>query len=162
MRLLPSLWGTASGTPTQTNPFPSIAPAFDRMLEHFNQGMPSAFSDSRFGLLAPQIDIAETDAAVTVTAELPGVAEDDLNVSLVNDVLTLSGEKRSEETREGDDRKYRLVERSYGSFHRSIPLPFRAEPADVKAAFENGVLTVTVPKPENAQPSATRIPIAKG
>ena len=98
-------------------------------------------------MLAPHMDVHETDKEVQVQAELPGVAENDIEVSLNEDVLTLRAEKK-QERREGRGGVH-LSERSYGTFQRSLRLPFPVNPDQVQAQFENGVLRVTLPK---AQP----------
>ena len=131
----------------------------NRLFERFGSNMPSAWTDG--GLMAPTIDISESDGELTVTAELPGVTEDDMQLSLEDNVLTIRGEKRAEKKNEDEEKKYHLVERSYGSFLRSIPLSFKADPDSVKANFENGVLKITVPKPPEAAQKSSRIPIGK-
>jgi HSP20 family protein len=88
--------------------------------------------------------VSETDKEIRITAELPGVTEQDIDVSLDDDVLTIRGEKKFE--RKDDKENFHFVERSYGTFQRSLRLPFPVDPDQVQASFENGVLTVTVPK----------------
>jgi HSP20 family protein len=105
------------------------------------------------------MDLAETDKEIRITAELPGVSEQDVEVMLHDDVLTIRGEKKLEQKDEKED--YHFVERSYGRFQRSIRLPFPVDPEQVKARFENGVLTVTVPKSER-QERSRRIPVQGG
>lgn len=95
-------------------------------------------------LLAPHMDVTETDREVRLQAELPGVAEQDIDVGLHDDVLTIRAEKKQE--RREERRGVHLNERAYGTFQRAIRLPFRVNPDQVQAAFENGVLTVTLPK----------------
>ena len=104
---------------------------------------------------SPSVDIAETDSGFEVRAELPGVKQDDVNVSVRDNVLTLRGEKRQEETDEGKD--YRRVERHYGSFQRAFTLPPNVNSEAITANYRDGVLTLTVPKVEEAQPK--EIPI---
>lgn len=104
---------------------------------------------------SPSVDIAETDSGFEVRAELPGVKQDDVNVSVRDNVLTLRGEKRQEETDEG--KNYRRVERHYGSFQRAFTLPPNVNPEAITAHYRDGVLTLTVPKAEEAQPK--EIPI---
>jgi HSP20 family protein len=100
-------------------------------------------------LITPQINVSETDNEIRVTVELPGVDLDDLEVDVANDMLVIRGEKRLE--RNDDDENYHFVERAYGSFQRTVQLPFAADPAQVQASFENGVLSITVPKSEQQQ-----------
>ena len=103
----------------------------------------------------PSVDVSETDDGFEVRAELPGVAKDDLHVSVEDNLLTLSGEKRQEEA--DDTQNYRRVERRYGSFQRRFTLPSEVETEDIKAEFTDGVLTLSIPKPEVVKP--TEIPI---
>jgi HSP20 family protein len=90
------------------------------------------------------MNVSETEKEIRITAELPGVTEQDIDVSLDDDVLTIRGEKKFERT--DDKENFHFVERSYGTFQRSLRLPFPVDPEQVQASFENGVLTVTVPK----------------
>jgi len=104
---------------------------------------------------APQVDISETDTEYRVTAELPGLEEKDFDVSLDGDLLTLKGEKKVEREEKGEG--FSHVEISSGSFHRAFRLPVEVKADGVKAAFKNGVLTVTLPKADPAR--AREIPI---
>ena len=104
---------------------------------------------------APSVDISETDDNFEVRAELPGVAKDDLDVSVKDNLLTLSGEKRQDNT--DDTQNYRRVERRYGSFQRRFTLPSEVATDDIKAEYSDGVLTLSIPKAEAAKP--TEIPI---
>jgi len=106
-------------------------------------------------MLGPRVDLAETENDVTVTAELPGVDPNDIEINIVGNTLTLRGEKKHE--REEKKKNYHYVERSYGSFHRSIPLPTTVDPDKVDATYKDGVLTVTVAKHPEAKPK--RIPV---
>jgi HSP20 family protein len=90
------------------------------------------------------MNVSETEKELRVTAELPGVTEQDIDVSLDDDVLTIRGEKKFE--RKDEKEIYHFVECSYGTFQRSLRLPFPVDPEQVQASFENGVLTVMVPK----------------
>jgi len=125
-------------------------PRFDSWLDDFFS--PFSLAPREFGAwsaeasFVPRVDVHETDASLTVTAELPGIDEKEVAVELEENSLILSGEKREEheeKTRHG----YRL-ERHFGSFHRIIPLPARVEGDKAKAVFRKGVLTVTIPKTE--------------
>ena len=104
----------------------------------------------------PSVDVSETDNGFEVRAELPGVAKDDLSVSVKDNLLTLSGEKRQEDV-DGDTQNYRRVERRYGSFQRRFTLPPDVAADDIKADYTDGVLTLSIPKPEVAKP--TEVPI---
>lgn len=107
---------------------------------------------------APSVEMKETAQGVSVTAELPGLEEKDIEISLDGDLLTLSGEKRAEKTEEKEG--VHISERSYGSFRRTLRLPWSPDPTKVAATFEKGVLSVTLPRPAEAKPTANRIPIA--
>ena len=103
----------------------------------------------------PTVDISETETGFEIRAELPGVSENDVNVSVTDNVLTVKGEKRQETEKEG--KNYHRMERRYGSFQRSFTLPRHVEMSDIKAGFKVGVLTLEIPKAEAAKP--TEIPI---
>ena len=132
----------------------------NRDVEHFRgfkTQVDSLFEDwfgrSMGGVLAPRVDVAEDDKSVTLTAELPGVKESDIDVSLVGDQLTIKGEKRSEhedkkETQGGHT--LHRVERSYGAFQRTLTVPYQVDPEQVSAQFRDGVLTIMLPKPADA------------
>jgi HSP20 family protein len=105
--------------------------------------------------LSPNMDVAETDKEIEIKAEMPGLEEKDIKVSLTDDVLTIRGEKRSE--KDEANKEYRLTERSYGAFARTIALPFGVDPAAVKASLANGVLTISAPKPPAKQAKTIEI-----
>jgi HSP20 family protein len=98
----------------------------------------------RGGAIMPDIDISERENEVRICAELPGVKQEDVEVTLSDDVLTIRGEKKFE--RKDEKENYHFMERSYGTFQRSLRIPYSVNPDQVKADFENGVLTVTLPK----------------
>ena len=110
------------------------------------------FGRSMGGVLAPRVDVAEVDKAVTLTAELPGVKESDIEVLLTGDQLTIKGEKRSEheEKKESEGRVIHRTERSYGAFQRTLTVTYQVEPDQVSAEFKDGVLTITLPKTPDA------------
>ena len=100
----------------------------------------------------PDADVSETENEIRVVVELPGMRPDDIQVDLENNVLTISGEKREERT-EGDDQNqtWHLSERRYGRFSRSFVLPRDVEQDQIRAHFDNGVLSLTIPKSERAR-----------
>ncbi len=106
---------------------------------------------------APAMDLVDTGEAFVLKADLPGLSESDVNIEVEDNVLTVSGERRSEH----EDRKagYYRVERSYGSFRRSLTLPEGVDPEAVKATFDKGVLEVTVPKPAQQTPRKVQITV---
>ena len=93
---------------------------------------------------SPKVDVKESDKEIKVLAELPGMDEKDINVSLNKDSLTLRGEKKEE--KEENDIGYHRLERSYGSFCRTIPIPVEIENNKVTASYKKGILTITIPK----------------
>ncbi len=103
----------------------------------------------------PAVDVAEAPDKVTVKAEVPGLDPKELDISLVGDLLTIKGEKKSE--REEKKENYHLVERSYGSFSRAIRLPAAVDADKIEASYDKGVLTVTCPKKEPVKPKAITI-----
>jgi HSP20 family protein len=135
----------------QDNPFLSLQQQVDRLFEDFTRGFPTfpAFSNVTGNELMPSMDVTENDKQIEITAELPGLEEKDVQVNLADNVLTIRGEKKVE--KEEKDKAYRLVERSYGSFVRSLALPEGVDADAIKASINKGVLTVTVPKPAPAQ-----------
>jgi len=136
------------------SPIGSLQREMNRLFEDFFGEMTFPSLDAEWGELAsltPSIDVSQTDDAIQVTAELPGIEEKDVDVSLSEGVLTIRGEKRREEDRK--DKKFHHVERSYGSFQRSILLPAEVDSEKVDAIFRNGVLTVTLPKVESPETS---------
>lgn len=137
-----------------SDPFAIMQKEINRMFSDFGRGLPARFGD---GDVSPRIDVAETDSAVEVTAELPGIDEKDVEVVLRDDLLTIKGEKKSE--REEKKKDYHLVERSFGSFSRSIRLPFEADSETVKANFAKGVLKVSIAKPAQVKEKTVKIPV---
>ena len=111
----------------------------------------------RGGEWIPALEVSELDTAVAVKAELPGLDPKDIEVTLANDVLTIKGEKKHES--ETKEKNFHLVERSYGSFERSVRLPTGVKPDAVDAKFKNGVLTVELPKAEEARTKAVKIKV---
>jgi HSP20 family protein len=131
-------------------PYRTSTEVFRPLLEEF-LGTPG--DGSRLGnmMRAPLADVLETENEIRVIVEMPGIAAQDVSVDIENNVLTLSGEKH-EDRQEGDERNtWHLAERRYGHFSRSFVLPRDVDQEGIRAAFENGILTVTVPKSERAR-----------
>jgi len=105
------------------------------------------------------VDVNEDSQAISVKAEIPGVDEKDINISLEENLLTISGEKKSERTEENKDKRYLVSERSYGAFSRSIHLPDNIKATDVKAEFKKGVLTISIPKKKVEEPKRIKIDV---
>jgi HSP20 family protein len=143
----------------------------DPLFRGFRTQLDSLFEDwfgrSMGGTLAPRVDVSETSKEVTLKVELPGVEEKDIEVSLSGNELTVKGEKKSEqeEKKDGENggRVFHRVERSFGAFQRTMTIPFDVEPDTVSAEFKDGVLTITLPKPQGAgeQPQPRRIEVKR-
>ena len=129
----------------------------DRIFDNFFHNHSSARPSSE-SAWAPPVDVVDSDDHVEFHAEVPGLSEDDVKVSITDDVLTITGEKKtkSEDTKSG----YHLSERSYGQFRRSFTLPGNLASEDISASCRNGVLSISVPKVKKEEPRA--IPIKGG
>jgi HSP20 family protein len=128
---------------------------FDDFWNGFEQtfGVPSGFLGTR----TPSIDVSETEKEFEVGVELPGLDEKDIDVRVSDDVLMISGEKRSE--RDEKRKNYHLSERVYGSFYRAIPLPSGVDADNIQARFSKGVLTVILPKAPDALERTRKIEV---
>jgi len=139
------------------DPFLSLHREVNRLFDDVFRGaaLPTASGSQGQGdvgaFVNASMNVSETDKEIRITAELPGVSEQDIHVSLDDDVLTIRGEKKFE--RKDDKENFHFVERSYGTFQRSLRLPYPVESEQIQASFENGVLTVTVPKTERQERS---------
>jgi len=107
--------------------------------------------------VVPAIDLQETDDAFIISAELPGMDKKDISIGFDNNQLTISGEKKSEKNLEEEN--FHRVERSYGKFQRSFELPGYVERDKIEAEYKNGILTITVPKAEEAKPKQIEVKI---
>lgn len=114
------------------------------------------FVTERF--IVPAFDVSETDEHIIVKADLPGVDVKDIDISIVGNVLTVKGEKKQE--KEEKNESYHRIERSYGSFSRSISLPAEVNPEGVEAVYKDGVLKLTIPKAEKSKPKKIEIKTA--
>lgn len=148
--------GSSEGTPVSSrqDPFRILRNEMDRLFDSFR--WPGYGSSD----VSPRVDVCETDNEIDIDAELPGLDEKDIDVMLSGDLLTIRGEKKTE--REEKKMNYHLTERSYGSFSRSIALPFDADPGKVSAKFDKGVLHISIPKPAEAAAKTAKIPVKVG
>lgn len=138
----------STSAPVPANFLESFTP-FSRWFDEVVQGA----ANER--MLAPPLDVAENEQGFTVTTELPGLAKADVQIHFENGVLTISGEKKQAEETSGGT--WHRVERRYGAFHRSVTLPRGAAGESAKATFENGLLTVAIPKREELKPRSIQI-----
>ena len=106
---------------------------------------------------SPRLDISETDKALEVVADLPGMEKKDINVSLDGDLLTIKGEKK--EVKETKDKHYHSIERRSGSFYRALRIPVEVQNDKIEANFKDGVLTLTLPKAKETAKKAAQIEI---
>ncbi len=139
------------------NPFSLLRREMDSLFDNFFRGFDMEPFERRMAAFSPKVDVTENDKEIMISAELPGMDEKDIDVSLQNDMLTIKGEKKEEKEDKGKD--YYRMERSYGSFSRTIPLPVEVETDKVDAKFKKGVLTVTLPKSAKAVEETKKIPV---
>jgi len=121
---------------------------FAQFMDNFLNGEASQDVSNRNW--SPAVDIRETEDAFLVHAELPGLSKDDIAITLENNILKLTGERRFE--KDVEEKEFHRIERAYGTFTRAFSLPSRVDSTGVKANFADGVLTITVPKVEEAKP----------
>jgi len=134
---------------------------FDEFFHDFEVafGLPlHARGGHTLGVAAPSVDVSETDDAIEVKADLPGLDEKEVEVTLEDDALVIRGEKKQE--REEKKRDYHLTERTYGEFQRVIPMPRGLDADKVKASFKKGVLHVTLPKTPEARQNRRSIHVS--
>ena len=142
--------------------FDAMRHEFGRVLDHFDLGSrrwPTISGSRLSDIVFPNFDVHENDTSLTIEAELPGVDEKDVNVTIANGVLTVKGEKKFEQEEKKEN--YYLNERSFGSFERSIRLPESVADDSIDAKFEKGVLKIKATKKPGSQPAERKIPIKK-
>lgn len=128
---------------TYRNPWRDLDQLTNRLGRIFGEDVPGNGSGSDW---IPAVNVEETSEELVLTAELPGMKEEDIDVELENNVLQISGERSVERSTDDEERRYHLWERRSGSFMRSFTLPRTVQADDISAEFENGVLTVHMPK----------------
>lgn len=153
-----------ASAPKALNPFEKLRRDVDRLFGALDGGL---FNRPAFDMapfwgrenwdIAPAVNISETDKAYEITAELPGMDEKNVDVSVANGALTIKGEKREE--KEENNKGYHLQERSFGSFERRFQVPEGVDADKIEATFKKGVLTVALPKTVEAQRAAKKIAI---
>jgi HSP20 family protein len=132
------------------DPLRNVASINDEMERLFRQTLGERAGASPAGAFSPALDVEETEDSFTLHIELPGVEPNDVDVSLEENVLTITGERRFYDDREADG--FRRVERHFGRFHRAVRLPDRVDADRVEARYHDGMLTILVPKAEDAKP----------
>ncbi|MCG6207593.1 Hsp20/alpha crystallin family protein [Rhodopseudomonas sp. HC1] len=156
-------WGRSSQSvsPFNGDPFVSLQREMNRLFDDVFRGFDTPALATRFpafGTSWPKLEIADSDKALTILAEVPGLAEKDIEVLLDDGALTIRGEKTSDT----EDKDKQFSEHFYGRFERRIPLNSAVAADKVSASFKNGLLTVTLPKAEPAAAAAKRIAIQPG
>ncbi|HQL90349.1 MAG TPA: Hsp20/alpha crystallin family protein [Syntrophales bacterium] len=159
--------GQAKATPParREEEFPlfSLQREVNRLFEDFFRGFdlrPLRAAEERWGGFTPKMDLEETEKEYRITAELPGMEEKDVELMLTGNSLTLKGEKKEEKEEKG--KSFYHVERSYGTFQRTVPLPEGIDLKKIDAEFKNGVLTVRLPKTAEAKAKGRKVPIKTG
>lgn len=138
------------------NPFLALHREMNRMFDDFTRGFDLPVAQGGWTGAWPRVELSETDKAVRVVAELPGLQEKDIELTLEDNILTLKGEKKTE------TESPTYTERWHGTFQRSIQLSSEVEPDKIDASFKNGILTVTLPKRPDSEGNAKRIEIKAG
>ncbi|RME61612.1 MAG: Hsp20/alpha crystallin family protein [Alphaproteobacteria bacterium] len=141
------------------NPLSTLQRDINRVFDDFwsRFDRPFGAANGWLGASMPRTDISETDEEVEIAVDLPGLDEKDIEVNLTDDVLTIHGEKKAE--KEEKKKGYYLSERSYGAFHRMIPLPPGVDTGKAEASFKRGVLRVSLPKTSEARAKVKRIEV---
>ena len=142
-----------------SNPLVSLQREINHVFDDFWHKVESGWNgqNDAVGMFGPSTDVTETDKGVDVSIELPGMTEEDIDISLTSDTMTIRGEKKIEH--EEERKGVYMSERSYGSFYRTVPLPAGVDADKADAKFKNGVLTVSLPKTAEAQAKVKRIPV---
>jgi HSP20 family protein len=138
-------------------PFRGVTTLQDQINRLFNESFERTGDDSSLSAWAPAVDIYETEHELVVKADLPDVDPKDLDIRVENNILTIRGERKFE--KKVNEESYLRVERSYGSFARSFTLASTVNSEAIKADYQNGVLTLTIPKREEAKPKQIKVSV---
>ncbi|MCK4755421.1 Hsp20/alpha crystallin family protein [candidate division WOR-3 bacterium] len=141
---------------TKWEPFSDLVSLRDDM-DRFFETFFGQHPEDREGFWTPILDIEESNGNIVVKAEIPGMEKDEIKVSVRNNMLSISGERKQEiETK---DKTFHRIERSYGKFSRTITLPSEIDADKIKAAYKDGVLNIVLPKPESMKPKQIEVEI---
>ncbi len=157
--IIPRRWGRQR-VPSrygEEHPFGSLFEEAENLFDWLWHGFGIDIYGGRAKPFSPRVDVKETDKEIKIVADIPGLDEKDINVTLKDDVLTIRGEKKEE--KEDRSENYYKLERSYGSFTRSIPIPVEVETDKIEAKIKKGVLSVTLPKSPEALKKSKKIEI---
>jgi HSP20 family protein len=144
---------------TRFEPFRGVASVQEQINRLFNEAFDRSSDASNLTSWAPAVDIFETEHELVVKADLPDVQPEELDVRVENHILTIRGERKFE--KRSNENNYLRVERSFGSFSRSFSLANTVDTEAIKAAYEDGVLTLSIPKREEAKPKQIKVQIGK-
>ena len=152
-----------NGTKNIDHPLVQLHRDIDKLFDNFFQGFPRLSvqkenGSSWNGLIHPQVDVGEGEKQYTITVEVPGVNEKDIDLTVTDGTLKICGEKRYEQ--EDRNKHYHRIERSYGSFQRTLSLPPDADEKQIDAKFKDGVLTITIAKDPKGKSPVRKIAIA--
>lgn len=145
------------GRHEEDHPFAVLRREMDSLFDNFFRSFDLEPFGGRERGFSPKVDISENDKEINISAELPGMDEKDIDISLQDDVLSIKGEKKEEKEDKGKD--YYRMERVYGSFIRTIPLPAEVETDKIAARFRKGVLSITLPKTARAVQETKKIAV---
>ena len=140
--------------------FATLGSRINRMLNDVFANSDWQYRDSTVSSWVPPVDVLEQENGIRILAELPGLKPEDVKISLEGNVLTIHGTKQ--QTAEEQTERVHRYERTYGAFERTFTLPATVDAAHIKADYENGVLTITLPKVEQAKPRQIEVQVAKG
>lgn len=138
-------------------PIVSYLQEMNRMMENFFQGFGLAPHQERPGAFIPSMDMLDAGKEIKITAELPGMEQDDIDISITKEMLTIKGEKKEEKEEKG--KGYHRTERSYGAFNRTVSLPVEVDVNKIEATFKKGILTIRLPKTEKVLREAKKVSI---
>ena len=161
LKALTPFW-RSSDVSAPSDPLVSLRREMDRIFDSFSRDWLAPMPELSNGFLMPKVNVAETDAGLEVTAELPGVDQKDIEVQVSDGELTLRAKHEASKEEKDDKKHYHLVERSYGTFMRRLVLPFEADADKVEAHFEKGVLKVVVPRSKAAAKDVRKIEVKAG
>lgn len=130
------------------SPWQELDQLTSRLSQVFGSDMPMSANGGNW---APPVNVEETSDELLLTAEVPGMTAEDIDIEIENNILTIRGEKSFERTEGEDDKRYHVWERRYGSFQRSFTLPRTVRGEEIKAEYQNGLLTIRMPKAPEAK-----------
>jgi HSP20 family protein len=157
--LMPTKRSTDVSRAREDDPFALMRREMDRVFDDFMRGFGTPAASLPEGMLSPRVNVVENEKGLEITADLPGVDQKDIDLDLSEGVLTLRAEHKQDKEEGGEDQRYHVVERAYGTFVRRFALPFEPDQDKVEANFDNGVLKVWIPRSPEAERRTRKIDI---